>query len=110
MTSRVDNVKAWAEIISIPTYGIGQPDKNPLFLEKRVYQGSSGVVYPYPVIDRVFDEDLNLSNRIHCHYMIGMGQLGLGNAEEAQLHFDRVLTLDANHQGAIVHRMLTIGQ
>ena len=32
MTSRVDNVKAWAEIISIPTYGIGQPDKNPLFL------------------------------------------------------------------------------
>lgn len=27
-----------------------------MFLEKRVYQGSSGVVYPYPVIDRVFDE------------------------------------------------------
>src|SRR5262249_34942709 len=34
----------------------GVPNKNPMFLEKRVYQGSSGAVYPYPVIDRVFDE------------------------------------------------------
>ncbi|MCR5724775.1 MAG: DUF5107 domain-containing protein [Treponema sp.] len=40
----------------IPTYGIGTPNKNPMFLEKRVYQGSSGKVYPYPVVDRIFDE------------------------------------------------------
>lgn len=33
-----------------------RPDKNPMFLEKRVYQGSSGVVYPYPVIDKVYDD------------------------------------------------------
>ena len=51
-----DQVKAWAETVTIPTYRIGEPDKNPMFLEKRVYQGSSGVVYPHPVIDRVFDE------------------------------------------------------
>src|SRR5438046_73170 len=51
-----DTVKAWSENITLPTYGIGQPDKNPMFLEKRVYQGSSGVVYPYPVIDHVEDE------------------------------------------------------
>lgn len=51
-----DEVKAWAEKTRIPTYKIGEPDKNPMFLEKRVYQGSSGVVYPHPVIDRVFDE------------------------------------------------------
>src|SRR5260221_1508652 len=56
MTANLDNVRAWAEDITIPTYGVGQPDKNPMFLEKRVYQGSSGVVYPNPVIDRVFDE------------------------------------------------------
>lgn len=48
--------RAWIEIVSIPTYRIGQPDKNPMFLEKRVYQGSSGAVYPYPVIDRIYDE------------------------------------------------------
>jgi len=40
----------------IPTYGVGKPDKNPMFLEKRVYQGSSGRVYPYPVIDKILDE------------------------------------------------------
>jgi tetratricopeptide (TPR) repeat protein len=50
------SVKAWAEQVTIPTYRLGAPDKNPMFLEKRVYQGSSGVVYPHPVIDRVFDE------------------------------------------------------
>jgi tetratricopeptide (TPR) repeat protein len=49
-------VKAWEEEIKIPTYKIGEPDKNPMFLEKRVYQGSSGVVYPHPVIDKVYDE------------------------------------------------------
>lgn len=50
------SVKAWMEKINIPTYRIGEPDKNPMFLENRVYQGSSGVVYPHPVIDKVFDE------------------------------------------------------
>ena len=49
-------VKVWEEKINIPTYKIGNPDKNPMFLEKRVYQGSSGVVYPHPIIDKVFDE------------------------------------------------------
>lgn len=49
-------VKAWKEKTIIPTYKIGIPDKNPMFLEKRVYQGSSGVVYPYQVIDKVYDE------------------------------------------------------
>jgi tetratricopeptide (TPR) repeat protein len=51
-----DEVTVWPEIVQIPTYKIGTPEKNPMFLEKRVYQGSSGVVYPHPVIDRVFDE------------------------------------------------------
>jgi len=49
-------VSAWYEKVVIPTYGIGKPEKNPMFLEKRVYQGSSGVVYPHPVIEKVLDE------------------------------------------------------
>jgi len=48
--------RAWEETVIIPTYGIGQREKNPMFLEKRVYQGSSGVVYPHPIIERVLDE------------------------------------------------------
>lgn len=49
-------VKAWKETITIPTYKAGVAEKNPIFLEKRVYQGSSGVVYPYPVIESISDE------------------------------------------------------
>ncbi|NPD91321.1 DUF5107 domain-containing protein [Xylanibacter muris] len=48
-------VKAWKEKVVIPTYEVGQAEKNPIFLEKRVYQGSSGVVYPYPVIEKIAD-------------------------------------------------------
>ena len=49
-------VKAWKESVTIPTYEIGKAEKNPIFLENRVYQGSSGVVYPYPVIESISDE------------------------------------------------------
>ena len=49
-------VKAWKETVSILTYKIGKAEKTPIFLEKRVYQGSSGVVYPYPVIESISDE------------------------------------------------------
>lgn len=49
-------VKVWKEEVVIPTYETGRPDKNPMFLERRVYQGSSGTVYPYPVIESVARE------------------------------------------------------
>lgn len=48
--------KGWKETILLPTYETGEEEKNPMFLEKRVYQGSSGVVYPYPVIEKIKDE------------------------------------------------------
>ena len=52
-------VKAWREDVVIPTYEVGKPEKNPIFLEKRVYQGSSGVVYPYPVIESISNEKVD---------------------------------------------------
>jgi len=48
-------VKAWAEKVVIPTYEVGTPEKYPVFLEKRVYQASSGSVYPHPVIEKISD-------------------------------------------------------
>ena len=41
------------EDLVIPTYLPAAPDRNPMFLEKRVYQGSSGRVYPLPFTDRI---------------------------------------------------------
>ena len=46
-------VHAWLEVQTFPTYLPAAPDKNPMFLEKRVYQGSSGKVYPLPFTDRI---------------------------------------------------------
>ena len=39
-------VRCWEEDVLLPTYETGEFEKNPIFLEKRVYQGCSGVVYP----------------------------------------------------------------
>lgn len=51
----MDDVRIWEEQLVLPTYEIGEADKNPMFLESRVYQGSSGKVYPYPTIETVSD-------------------------------------------------------
>ena len=53
------SVKAWRSSVVIPTYEVGKPEKNPIFLEKRVYQGSSGVVYPNPVIETIADRPVD---------------------------------------------------
>lgn len=60
-------VKAWREDVVIPTYEVGKPDKNPMYLENRVYQGSSGVVYPYPVIEKISDKAVD--HTWHAIYM-----------------------------------------
>ncbi|UMB59213.1 DUF5107 domain-containing protein [Lutibacter sp. A80] len=52
-------VKAWEEKVIIPTYEVGKPEKYPVFLEKRVYQASSGAVYPNPVIEKISDNKVD---------------------------------------------------
>jgi tetratricopeptide (TPR) repeat protein len=52
-------VRAWTEEVVIPTYLPAPPDKNPMFLEKRVYQGSSGKVYPLPFTDRIAEKPVD---------------------------------------------------
>ena len=49
-------VKVWEQPVVMRTWDPAEPDRNPMFLEKRVYQGSSGRVYPMPVIDRIATE------------------------------------------------------
>ena len=44
------------ELITIPTYKRASPEKCPIFMEKRAYQGSTGKVYPLPVTEKIYDE------------------------------------------------------
>jgi len=42
--------------LRLPTYEPLPPDRNPMFLERRVYQGSTGRVYPLPYYNRIADK------------------------------------------------------
>jgi len=45
----------WEEPLVIPTYRVGDPDRNPIFYSGRAYQGAKGPVYPYPLLDKLTD-------------------------------------------------------
>lgn len=47
---------AWSEPLTIRTYEAGAPSVYPMYLDQRVYQGSSGKVYPIPFTESVSDE------------------------------------------------------
>ncbi len=48
-------VRAWQEPMTIPTYRVGEPERNPIFYFGRAYQGAQGPVYPYPLFDVLTD-------------------------------------------------------
>ena len=52
----MERVHVWEETVTIPTYPAADPEKSPLFLENRAYQGSSGKVYPLPVTEKISDK------------------------------------------------------
>ncbi|MCG8322640.1 MAG: hypothetical protein MI921_24280 [Cytophagales bacterium] len=54
----------------------------------------------------IWEEDLHLKNRMHCHYLIALGELGLGNFEMAIQKFEEVLHTDRYHTGAVLHKSL----
>ncbi|MBN1815803.1 MAG: DUF5107 domain-containing protein [Sedimentisphaerales bacterium] len=49
-------VRIWREPLSIPSYGVAEPDDNPRFYTGRGYQGAQGRVYPYPMSDVLTNE------------------------------------------------------
>src|SRR3954464_2482231 len=53
MSEKTLPVRCWREPVTLPTYEPQAADPNPMFLEKRVYQGSSGKGYPLPFVDRI---------------------------------------------------------
>ena len=47
---------AWSEPLTIRTYDAGPPSVHPMYFDHRVYQGSSGRIYPVPFVEHVADE------------------------------------------------------
>lgn len=51
----MENAKIYNKILKIPTYETSAPCRLPMFLDKRVYQGTSGKVYPYQITEKISD-------------------------------------------------------
>ena len=49
----------------------------------------------------IFDEDLNLKNKMHCLFMMGLGKLGMGQKKEAEEYFSQILKTDGRPSGAL---------
>ena len=54
----------------------------------------------------IWEEDLNVINKIHCNYLIGLGELGIGNEVEAIQAFDKVKKTNLSHIPAHIHQAL----
>ena len=81
--SQTLKVQVSATTITLPTYSPAAPDKNPMFLEKRVYQGSSGKVYPLPFTDRIAEKPVDRPWRavwIENEFLQRAGVAGNGRA------------------------------
>jgi tetratricopeptide (TPR) repeat protein len=54
----------------------------------------------------IWEEDLNVINKIHCNYLKGLGYLGMGNHDEATKAFALVTKTSASHIAAHIHNNL----
>ena len=50
-----NKARVYRQTVSIPTYRVEEMEKNPIFIEKRAYQGSTGKVYPVPICEKISD-------------------------------------------------------
>ena len=53
---------------------------------------------------QIFEENLNIRNRVHCLFMRGLGMLGMGDDAKAEACFAEAQQLDVNHAGVRIHR------
>jgi tetratricopeptide (TPR) repeat protein len=51
----------------------------------------------------IWEENLLMRNQIHCRYLMGLGHLGLGNADRAREIFTGILETDPYHTGSRIH-------
>lgn len=63
-------------------------------MKDQVKMGYFAVSYPELMI---YNEDFTRKNKAHCYYVMGLGNLGLGNPEKAREAFEKTLELDPCH-------------
>ena len=51
----------------------------------------------------VFDADMDVKNKVHCYYLMGLANMGIGDGKRAAGWFEKALFLDKNHQLAALY-------
>ena len=59
----ISPVRIYEGQITIPTYQIGEPEKNPMFYLPANYQGAQLRIYPYPLLDKLTDNKIEKTYR-----------------------------------------------
>lgn len=54
----------------------------------------------------IFNDDLNKRNQAHCHYLIGLAKMGMGEQMAAAEAFTEAIKLEPTHQNAIRYRKM----
>jgi len=50
----------------------------------------------------IFEEDLDLRNKVHCFFLIALGNIGLGKYMEAKKYLEKARSLDQNHMNCML--------
>ena len=51
----------------------------------------------------IFEDDMDMKNKAHCYYLMGLANLGFGKKEEANKAFNKSLIYDYNHQNCRIY-------
>ena len=57
----------------------------------------------------IFDDDMDQKNKAHCHYLMGLANLGFADHAEAKKQFEQALTYDYNHQNCRIYLEMCVG-
>ena len=50
----------------------------------------------------IFEDDLVLRNKVHCYFLIGLGNIGLGKLEESRKYLKDARNLGQNHMNCML--------
>ena len=54
----------------------------------------------------IFETDLSKKNTAHCFYLMGLAEIGSGDAGRAKAYFDKALEYEYDHQNAILYKRM----
>lgn len=55
----------------------------------------------------IFEDDMQRKNKAHCHYLMGLANMGIGDKEETKRQFEKALSYDYNHQNCRIYMKMT---